>query len=145
MTKRYLVSGILVLTLAACANPLDVSNLNDPDRTRTFSNAQDLQVFIAGLYAVAHQATLGAQNDGLQTQMAVMSMENVSGLANFAMGPRSSLPRNPITNQRGRLGRRPAPASSAASCRGSRSATCRWHTTPLRSSPKPIIRRPTRR
>ncbi|HKC41698.1 MAG TPA: hypothetical protein VKC15_19305, partial [Gemmatimonadales bacterium] len=104
MTKRYLISGILVLTLAACANPLDVSNLNDPDRTRTFSNPQDLQVFIAGLYAVAHQATIGGQNDGLQTQMAVMSMENVSGLANFAMGPRSSLPRNPITNQRGSQG-----------------------------------------
>jgi hypothetical protein len=104
MTKRVLFGGILVLTLAACANPLDVSNLNDPDRTRTFSNPQDLQVFISGLYAVAHQATLGAQNDGLQTQMMVMSMENVSGLANFAMGPRSSLPRNPITNQRGSQG-----------------------------------------
>jgi hypothetical protein len=104
MTKRYLVSGILVLTLAACANPLDVSNLNDPDRSRTFSNPQDLQVFIAGLYSVAHGATLGAQNDALQPQMAVMSMENVSGLANFAMGPRSSIPRNPITNQRGSQG-----------------------------------------
>jgi len=104
MTKRYLISGILVLTLAACANPLDVSNLNDPDRTRVFSNPQDLQVFIAGLYAVAHQANLGGSNDGLQTQMAAMSMENVSGLANFAMGPRSALPRNPITNQRGSQG-----------------------------------------
>jgi hypothetical protein len=104
MTKRYLFGGILVLTLAACANPLDVSNLNDPDRSRTFSNPQDLQVFIAGLYAVAHQATLGGSNDGLQTQMAVMSMENVSGLANFAMGPRGAIPRNPITNQRGSQG-----------------------------------------
>jgi hypothetical protein len=104
MTKRYLISGILVLTLAACANPLDVSNLNDPDRNRTFNNPQDLTVFIAGLYAVAHGATLGAQNDGLQTQMAVMSMENVSGLANFAMGPRGAIPRNPITNQRGSQG-----------------------------------------
>jgi len=104
MTKRYLLSGILVLTLAACANPLDVSNLNDPDRSRTFSNPQDLQVFIAGLYALAHQATLGGSNDGLQTQMAVMSMENVSGLANFAMGPRGGLPRNPISNQRGAQG-----------------------------------------
>jgi hypothetical protein len=105
MTKRYLLSGILVLTLAACANPLDVANLNDPDRTRTFSNPQDLQVFISGLYAVAHQATLGAPSpEGLQAQMLVMSMENVSGLANFAMGPRSSLPRNPITNQRGSQG-----------------------------------------
>lgn len=104
MTKRYLFGGILVLTLAACTNPLDVANLNDPDRTRTFSNPQDLQVFIAGLYSVAHGATLGGSNDGLQTQMAVMSMENVSGLANFAMGPRSSLPRNAITNQRGSQG-----------------------------------------
>src|SRR6266540_70172 len=104
MTKRYLLSGILVLTLAACANPLDVSNLNDPDRNRTFNNPQDLTVFIAGLYAVAHGATLGAQNDGLQTQMAVMSMENVSGLANFAMGPRGGIPRNPISNQRGAQG-----------------------------------------
>jgi len=104
MTKRYLLSGILVLTLAACSNPLDVSNLNDPDRTRTFNNPQDLTVFIAGLYAVAHQATIGGQNDALQTQMAVMSMENVSGLANFAMGPRGALPRNPITNQRGSQG-----------------------------------------
>jgi len=104
MTKRYLLSGILVLTLAACANPLDVSNLNDPDRSRTFNNPQDLTVFIAGLYAVAHQATIGGANDGLQTQMAVMSMENVSGLANFAMGPRGGIPRNPITNQRGSQG-----------------------------------------
>src|SRR6266540_2081713 len=104
MTKRYLLSGILVLTLAACSNPLDVSNLNDPDRTRTFNNPQDLTVFIAGLYAVAHQATIGGQNDALQPQMAVMSMENVSGLANFAMGPRGALPRNPITNQRGSQG-----------------------------------------
>jgi hypothetical protein len=104
MTKRYLFGGILVLTLAACANPLDIPNLNDPDRSRTFSNPQDLQVFISGLYSVAHNATLGGSNDGLQTQMAVMSMENVSGLANFAMGPRSSLPRNAITNQRGSQG-----------------------------------------
>jgi len=106
MTKRYLLGGILVLTLAACANPLDIADLNDPDRTRTFTNPQDLQVFISGLYAVAHGATLGVAggNDDLQAQMAVMSMENVSGLANFAMGPRSSLPRNAITNQRGSQG-----------------------------------------
>jgi len=104
MTKRYLLGGMLVLTLAACANPLDIADLNDPDRTRTFTNPQDLQVFISGLYSVAHNATLGGQNDDLWTQMAVMSMENVSGLANFAMGPRSSLPRNAITNQRGSQG-----------------------------------------
>ena len=160
MTKRYLLSGILVLTLAACTNPLDVSNLNDPDRTRTFSNPQDLQVFIAGLYSVAHGATLGAQNDNLQTQMAVMSMENVSGLANFAMGPRSSLPRNPITNQRGSQGNvgnyndwlrghraaRQAVLGLAALNTvylGTASGTCPWPTIPPRFSPKPTTPKPT--
>ena len=79
MTKRYLVSGILVLTLAACANPLDVSNLNDPDRTRTFSNAQDLQVFIAGLYAVYH------------------GPRGLTSIARAALRKRSSQPARPAT------------------------------------------------
>lgn len=106
MTKRYLFGSLLVLAFgwSACADPLNVSNLNDPDRNRTFNNPQDLQVFVSGLYAVAHQATIGGSNDGLQTQMYVMSMENTSGLANFAMGPRGTIPRNPITNQRGSQG-----------------------------------------
>ncbi len=104
MNKRYLLSSILVLTLAACSNPLDVTNGNDPDRNRVFTNPQDLQVFVSGLFAVMNQSTIGGSNDGLQTQLAVMSMENTSTLANFAMGPRGSIPRNPITNQRGSQG-----------------------------------------
>jgi hypothetical protein len=104
MNKRYVLGSLLVIAIGACADPLNVSNLNDPDRNRTFTNPQDLQVFTAGLFAVAHQATIGGSNDGLQTQMLVMSMENTSGLANFAMGPRGSIPRNPITNQRGAQG-----------------------------------------
>jgi len=103
MNKRYLLS-ILVLTLAACKDPLLVSNRNDPDRNRVFTNPADLQVFTSGLFAVVNQSTIGGSNDGLQTQMAVMSMENTSTLANFAMGPRGSIPRNPITNQRGSQG-----------------------------------------
>jgi hypothetical protein len=108
MKQRYLFGSLVVLLAGAgavaCTDPLTVANLNDPDRTRTFSNPQDLQVFVSGLYAVEHQATIGGSNDGLLTQMYVMSMENTSGLANFAMGPRGSIPRNPITNQRGSQG-----------------------------------------
>jgi hypothetical protein len=104
MNKRYLSASILVLALAACKDPLVVSNLNDPDRRRTFSNPQDLEVFVAGLFAVVRQSNVGGSNDGLQPQMRVMSMENTSGLANFAMGPRGTIPRNPITNQRGGQG-----------------------------------------
>src|SRR6266540_1408964 len=108
MKKRYLCGSLVVLLagagVGACSDPLTVANQNDPDRTRTFSNPLDLQVFVSGLYAVAHNATIGGSNDGLQTQMYVMSMENTSGLANFAMGPRGTIPRNPITNQRGAQG-----------------------------------------
>ena len=42
---------------------------------------------------------MGAQNDGLQTQMAVMSMENVSGLAatGWRVAPTLGLPAAAIT------------------------------------------------
>jgi hypothetical protein len=42
---------------------------------------------------------LGVSNDDIQTQMIVMGLENVSGLANFAMGPRGAVPRVLIDNQ----------------------------------------------
>src|SRR6266498_3612477 len=77
MKKRYLCGSLVVLLagagVGACSDPLTVANQNDPDRTRTFSNPLDLQVFVSGLY-------------------------------NFAMGPRGTIPRNPITNQRGAQG-----------------------------------------
>lgn len=104
MRPRKLFAGICALALVACSDPLVVENPNDPDRGRVFTNPADLQVFIAGLYGVMHASTIGGSNDGLQTQMNVMGMENTSTLANFAMGPRGSIPRNPITNQRGSQG-----------------------------------------
>jgi hypothetical protein len=104
MTKRTLVGALLVIAVAACENPLAVPNLNTPDRERVFSNPKDLGVFISGLFAIWHQSTIGGSNDGLQTQMAVMSMENTSALANFAMGPRGGIPRTPIDNVRGGQG-----------------------------------------
>jgi hypothetical protein len=104
MSKRFLFGGLLVLALVACDNSLDVDNTNSPDRDGVFTNPQDLEVFISGLYAVMLQSTTGGSNDGLQTQMQVMAMENTSGLANFAMGPRGAIPRAPITNQPGSQG-----------------------------------------
>lgn len=104
MMKRFLSASLVVLALAACKDPLAISNQNSPDRTRVFTNPTDLQVFVSGLFAVMLQSTTGGSNDALQNQMAVMAMENTSGLANFAMGPRGQIPRNPITNQRGSQG-----------------------------------------
>ena len=104
MSKKYLLALIALVVTVACTDPLAIANQNDPDRTRVFANPADLQVFVAGLFAVMHQSTLGGNNDDLETQMMVMGMENTSTLANFAMGPRGSIPRNPITNQRGSQG-----------------------------------------
>ena len=104
MRLKTLFAGGLTLVALACGDPLTVNNSNDPDRGRVFTNPADLQVFIAGLFGVWLNSTIGGSNDGLQTQMIVMGMENTSTLANFAMGPRGSIPRNPITNQRGSQG-----------------------------------------
>ena len=103
---RYCAWGsALALGLGACTDPLAVSNTNNPDRNRVFGAAADLETFLGTTYAIAHSGTLGGAavlagggNDGLQPQLLTMGMESVSGLANFAMGPRSAIPRNQIDN-----------------------------------------------
>src|SRR5438309_5477710 len=108
---RSALYGVLTIALGACQDPLVVANSNNPDRGRVFNSAADLEQFIASGYARAHAGTLGqatvlggGSNDALQPQLMVMGMENVSALANFAMGPRGAVPRNPITNARGSQG-----------------------------------------
>ncbi len=108
---RYALYGAFTIGLAACTDPLNVPNPNNPDRGRVFGNAADLEQLIASTYARVHAGTLGGAtvltggaNDALQPQLQVMGMENVSSLANFAMGPRGAIPRNAITNARGSQG-----------------------------------------
>src|SRR5438477_6338753 len=103
--------GVVMVGLTACTDPLVVDNSNNPDRGRVFSNAADLEQLISNTYARTHAATIGGGtvltggiNDALQPQLLVMGMENVSTLANFAMGPRGAIPRNPITNAPGSQG-----------------------------------------
>ncbi|PYP16933.1 MAG: hypothetical protein DMD52_06430 [Gemmatimonadetes bacterium] len=107
----YGLYGALTVGLTACTDPLVVDNSNNPDRGRVFSNAADLEQLISNTYARTHAATIGGGtvltggiNDALQPQLLVMGMENVSTLANFAMGPRGAIPRNPITNAPGSQG-----------------------------------------
>src|SRR5207245_8345281 len=110
-TFRYAWGGAVALSLAACTDPLLITNPNNPDRGRVFGNAADLEQLVASTYARAHAGTLGAatvltggSNDGLQPQLQVMGMGNVSALANFAMGPRGAVPRDPLTNRGGSRG-----------------------------------------
>ena len=102
---HYALVGALALGAGACTDPLAVDNTNNPDRNSAFRTATDLETFLGSTYAIAHSGTLGGAtvlsggaNDGLQPQLLTMGMESVSGLANFAMGPRSAIPRNQIDN-----------------------------------------------
>ncbi len=108
---RYARYGVVALGLLGCQDPLAVSNTNNPDRDKALGTAADLESFLSKAYTVVHQGTLGGAtvpggggNDALQPQLLVMGMESVSGLANFSMGPRSALPRNPIDNTVGSQG-----------------------------------------
>src|SRR5438046_968932 len=100
---RLALCGGLALGLVACSD-LGVNDVTDPDRNRVLGTPADVESFIGATYAQIQNATLGGSNDDIQTQLQVMGMENVSGLANFAMGPRGAIPRTPIENTRNSTG-----------------------------------------
>jgi hypothetical protein len=101
MSKTIKVlSGVLVaVALAACKDPLAVTNTNNPDRLRVLARPSDLEALIAGTYKTAFNGTFGT--DGLGPSARTMSWENASNLANWGLGPRSALPRSFIDNSRG--------------------------------------------
>jgi len=110
---HYALSGLVGLAWLACHDPLSVTNENNPDRFSALKTPNELENFLGFGYTVAHSGTLGGAAipgctepclDGLQAQLQTMGMENVSGLANFAMGPRSAIPRNAIDNTPGSQG-----------------------------------------
>src|SRR5882762_1365944 len=101
---RFVAAGVLALAFMACKETLVVENPTNPDRDRALSKPADVEAFIGSTYAQIQNATLGGSNDDLQTQLQVMGMENTSALANFAMGPRGSIPRTQIENTRNSTG-----------------------------------------
>ena len=103
---RYALFGVLALTVAGCNQPLTVDNTNNPDRDKALASVTDLENFLSTTYAVMHSGTLGGGGGsfGLQPQLLTQGMENVSGLANFAMGPVSAIPRNQLSNFPGAQG-----------------------------------------
>ncbi len=94
------LSGVLVaVALAACQDPLTVTNTNNPDRARVLARPSDLEALIAGGFKTIVNGTFGT--DGLGPSARTMSWENASNLANWGLGPRSALPRSFIDNSRG--------------------------------------------
>jgi hypothetical protein len=85
------------IALGACSNePLSVQNPNQPDVPRVYSTPRGVEAIIGKLFLQMWNAQ--ANNTGLGTQSMVMSFESHSGLANFGLGARGNIPRQPVAN-----------------------------------------------
>ncbi len=98
LRSLLLIFGVPLL--GACKDPLAVSNINAPDRTRVLATPADLEQFVINTWAAYHDAQYGS-NTSIFPQMLNMGMENFSDLNNFGMGPRGAIPRAFIDNGRG--------------------------------------------
>ena len=100
--SRALSGSLVAMALfAACEDPLTVENWNNPDRNRVLARPSDLETYIKGTYKTIWNGTFGS--DGIAPAARTMSWENASNLNNWGMGPRSSVPRPFIDNNRGNL------------------------------------------
>jgi len=86
-----------VIALGACnSEPLSVTNPNNPDVRRVYSTPRGVEAIVGKLFLAMWNAQ--ANNTGLGTQSMVMSFESHSGLANFGLGARGNIPRQPVSN-----------------------------------------------
>jgi hypothetical protein len=94
-----------VVALGGCRdNPLDVPNPNNPNVSQVYGTPKDVETIISKIFQQmwdAQQGDPAAGNIGVGVQTMVMSFESHSGLANFGMGSRASIPRNPVSNDLG--------------------------------------------
>ena len=97
---RYVAAAAVVSVIAACDNPLQVENRNNPDRERVLAKPADVEALAGSQFQQIIFGTLG-QISRTHTGMLTAAFENASGLANNGLGPRSFIPRQPIGNGRG--------------------------------------------
>lgn len=96
----YVFALAVACGVAACSDPLSVSNTNNPDRTSVLRLPRDVEALASNLYKTSHNATLNSTT-AIYPALLTMSFENASSLNNSAMGPRSGLPRSIIDNSPG--------------------------------------------
>jgi hypothetical protein len=94
---RAFVFGVLVAGgVSACSDPLDVTNVNNPETSRVLASPEDVEKFIRDSYLTWWNASYGTE--GLMLQMSAMAFEHSPMAANFGMIERSALPRAEIVN-----------------------------------------------
>ncbi len=96
--RSFLLMGSLVSALTACSQDLAVTNPNAGDIGRALARPGDIENLLAGGFNQVVANTTGGSNENLNASFQVMSLENYTGLANWNMGPRAGIPRNPILN-----------------------------------------------
>ena len=96
--RSLLLTGGVVSVLTACSQDLAVTNPNSGDITRALGRPSDVENLLRGGFNQVVSATTGGSVDNVNSSMQVMALENYTGLANFNMGPRAGLPRNPVLN-----------------------------------------------
>jgi hypothetical protein len=99
MTMRVRAHSALLALLAAvaCREPLLVENLNNPETERVFRQPASIEAAIGSSYQVCRNHH---NEDNLYEQLMTMSGESYSQLNNFSMGPRGSIPRTPVLNNK---------------------------------------------
>lgn len=89
---------LLLVSMGGCRkDPLEVINTDQPGLPRSPLEAE---TFISKLMLQEWNGNQGATGN-VGVQMAVMSLESYSALANFGMGARSTIPRGTISNSLG--------------------------------------------
>lgn len=102
---RFKLRSLGVLALAsvamtACADNLEVRNLNNPDLGLVYREPGGVEGVISTLFRSYHQFTQGTA-EGLSTQSKPMSLESYGQVANFGTALRGGIPRLFINNNRG--------------------------------------------
>jgi hypothetical protein len=93
---------VAALSAVACNDPLTVENRNNPDFSRAFATPGDIEQLIGGLYQQVHTGLHGSSTS-LTPQMAALSLATYGTVNNFAMGPRTAIPRSGIDNSRNNI------------------------------------------
>jgi len=97
------LAGMLgVAALAACSDPLNVKNVDNPDVDRAYSSPALIEQIISTTFQQIHAGIHGS-SDALNPQMQVLSFESYGSVANFGMGARASMPRGVLSNQRNNI------------------------------------------
>src|SRR5579859_7276632 len=97
--SRLVLVGLVVVGAAACKDTLDVTNPNNPDKSRALARPSDVENLVGASYQAVHNGTLGAFG-AVNVQTMSLGLENYSNLANSSMGPRAAIPRAPVDNSR---------------------------------------------